>query len=146
MDSETWLPASAEVRYIRKDAHTWFAMRTGAQPGFAMTSTGLLRSGRRDATMARRARVGVGVGLSMKLAVGDRVRVVGEPNVMHHLPGARKVPIDVVGMTGVLVKDISLQDGVPCSATCPYVVLLDAYDRSKAHFSEDELEVINSDE
>lgn len=82
----------------------------------------------------------------MALNIGDKVRVVSDA-VMYHLPGFRKDPRSVNGLTGVIVNDKSTQDGVEVTATCPYIVELDGFDgKGKAHFAETELEVIADSE
>lgn len=67
--------------------------------------------------------------------------------VMYHLPGMRETPGSVNGITGVIVGDKSTQDGIEVTATCPYFVKLEGFGgKGKAHFAEDELEVIADSE
>lgn len=79
----------------------------------------------------------------MKLNIGDRVRVLDKGITMYHFPGKMNVPVEVAGLTGTIANDVSIHKGVKVSATLPYVVTLDEYPKSKTHFSENELEVID---
>lgn len=83
----------------------------------------------------------------MDVKVGDRVRIVAEDIVMYHLPGHRNEPIEMTGKTGVVTKDVSFtKDGFKVSATSPFLVALDDFEKGSAHFAAHELEVISEAE
>lgn len=79
----------------------------------------------------------------MELKVGTRVRVNRSINMFHY-PKKKNVAVDVCGFEGVIVKNISVQDGVRMSATSPYIVKFDDHPKFQAHFDESELDVIEA--
>lgn len=79
--------------------------------------------------------------LHMELKVGTRVRVNRNINMFHY-PRKKNIAVDVCGFEGVIIKDVSMEDGVQMSATAPYVVLFDDHPKFRAHFDESELDVI----
>lgn len=62
--------------------------------------------------------------------------------MMYHFPGKQNEAVAVAGMTGEVIKDISVQKNVKVSTTAPYVVRLDGYPKLRTHFAESELEVL----
>lgn len=77
---------------------------------------------------------------TMALEPGQRVRVKG-PMFMYHIPGHKNKPYDVAGWEGEISKVVKEKDGIPLSATKPFVV---AFTEKKCvgHFDEDEIEEI----
>lgn len=73
------------------------------------------------------------------MKVGDRVRVTKSVTVYHH-PAHKQQPFDVKGMEGEVVDILKDWHGRPISPNLPIVVKFDK--KFKAHFREDELEVI----
>lgn len=61
---------------------------------------------------------------------------------MFHCPGKFNRAIDVQGMEGTVVNDVSMRDGVAMTPLAPYVVQFDDNSKFKAHFEESELQVI----
>jgi Ferredoxin thioredoxin reductase variable alpha chain len=70
---------------------------------------------------------------------GDRVRVVKSVIVYHH-PQQRKQPFDIKGMEGEVMKVMQDWQDRPISPNLPILVKFE--NKFKAHFREDELEVI----
>ena len=73
------------------------------------------------------------------MKIGDRVRVAQSVIVYHH-PEHKKESLDIKGMEGEIVAVITNWEGRPVSANLPIFVKFDK--KFKAHFREDELEVI----
>ncbi|RMF22842.1 MAG: ferredoxin--nitrite reductase [Cyanobacteria bacterium J083] len=73
------------------------------------------------------------------MKVGDRVRVTKSVIVYHH-PAHKQQPFDVKGMEGEVVDILKDWHGRPISPNLPILVKFDK--KFKAHFREDELEVI----
>ena len=73
------------------------------------------------------------------MKVGDRVRVK-ESVVVYHHPQFRKKSFDVKGMEGQVTKIITEWQGRPVSANLPVLVQFEK--KFKAHFQEDELELV----
>lgn len=73
------------------------------------------------------------------MKVGDRVRVTTSVIVYHH-PQHKKEGFDVKGMEGEIMEIVTEWQGRPVSANLPILVKFDK--KFKAHFREDELEVI----
>lgn len=73
------------------------------------------------------------------MKVGDRVRVIESVIVYHH-PNQKKQPFDVKGMEGDVANIITDWQGRPISPNLPILVQFDK--KFKAHFRENELEII----
>ncbi|CAN8074075.1 unnamed protein product [Agarophyton chilense] len=79
---------------------------------------------------------------TMELEVGQKVRVA-KSVIMYHYPGKRNQPVDTEGFEGVVSKNVSHYEDVPMSATAPFIVeFSEPHSKFKAHFQEDELEVL----
>lgn len=70
---------------------------------------------------------------------GDRVRV-SKSVIVYHYPKSKKQPFDLKGMEGEIEDYINDWQGRPISPNLPVVVKFDK--KFKAHFREDELEII----
>lgn len=73
------------------------------------------------------------------MKVGDRVRVNVSVIVYHH-PNHKKEPFDIKGMEGEIIELVTNWQGRPVSANFPVLVQFEK--RFKAHFRDNELEVI----
>ncbi|MGD2181449.1 ferredoxin-thioredoxin reductase variable chain [Lusitaniella coriacea LEGE 07167] len=73
------------------------------------------------------------------MKVGDRVRVIQSVVVYHH-PEHKKEPFDIKGLEGEVIEVVTEWQGRPVSANLPVLVKFEK--RFKAHFREDEVEVI----
>lgn len=73
------------------------------------------------------------------MKVGDRVRVI-QSVIVYHSPKNRNQPYDVQGEEGEVIGFANEWQGRPVSANLPVQVQFDK--KFKAHFREDELEVI----
>lgn len=71
--------------------------------------------------------------------VGDRVRVIQSVVAYHH-PKHKQEPFDLKGMEGEVIEVVTNWQGRPVSANLPVLVQFEK--RFKAHFREDEVEVI----
>ncbi|MGB3263859.1 MAG: ferredoxin-thioredoxin reductase variable chain [Microcoleus sp.] len=76
------------------------------------------------------------------MKVGDRVCVKNSVVVYHH-PQNRSQPFDIKGMEGEVVAIVHEWHGRPVSANWPVLVQFDK--KFKAHFKEDEVELISSE-
>nr|WP_217651782.1 ferredoxin-thioredoxin reductase variable chain [Hydrococcus rivularis] len=74
-----------------------------------------------------------------KMKVGDRVRVT-KSVVVYHYPKSKNQPLDLKGMEGEIIDIVTNWQGRPVSANLPIVVKFEK--NFKAHFREDEVEVI----
>lgn len=81
----------------------------------------------------------------MGFEVGQRVRVSASI-IMYHYPTKRNEAFDVQGLEGIIQKDITMKDGVQLTATAPFFVKFLDHAKFKAHFSEDEIELIEESE
>lgn len=61
---------------------------------------------------------------------------------MFHYPRKKNIAVDICGFEGVIIKDISVEDGVVMSATAPYVVQFPDHAKFVAHLDESEVDVI----
>lgn len=73
------------------------------------------------------------------MKVGDRVRVI-ESVVVYHHPEHKKQPFDIKGLEGEVIEVITEWQGRPVSANLPILVKFEK--KFKAHFREDEVEVL----
>ncbi len=73
------------------------------------------------------------------MKVGDRVCVKNSVVVYHH-PENRSQPVEIKGMEGEIVAIVHEWHGRPVSANWPVLVQFDK--KFRAHFKEDEVEVI----
>jgi hypothetical protein len=73
------------------------------------------------------------------MKVGDRVRVV-QSVVVYHYPKNKNQPFDLKGMEGEVKDIVTNWQGRPVSANLPVLVQFEK--PFKAHFREDEIEVI----
>ncbi|MBD2577039.1 ferredoxin-thioredoxin reductase variable chain [Oscillatoria sp. FACHB-1406] len=73
------------------------------------------------------------------MKVGDRVRVIQSVVVYHH-PEHKKGAFDLKGMEGEIKEIVTEWQGRPVSANLP--VFVQFMPKFKAHFREDELEII----
>ncbi len=73
------------------------------------------------------------------MQVGDRVRVSTSVVVYHH-PQHKQQAFDLKGMEGEVIELVTNWQGRPVSANLPILVQFDK--RFKAHFRENEVEVI----
>jgi hypothetical protein len=73
------------------------------------------------------------------MKIGDRVRV-RESVIVYHHPEHKKETFDVKGLEGELIDIVTEWQGRPVSANLPYLVKFSK--KFKAHFKENELEVI----
>jgi hypothetical protein len=73
------------------------------------------------------------------MKVGDRVRVTKSVTVYHH-PSHRNEPFDIKGQEGEVSGLVTEWQGRPVSANFPVLVLFEK--KFRAHFREDELEVV----
>ena len=73
------------------------------------------------------------------MKVGDRVRVNKSVIVYHH-PSSRNQPFDVKGHEGEVIGIVLEWHGRPVSANLPVLVQFDK--KFRAHFREDELEIL----
>ncbi len=73
--------------------------------------------------------------------VGDRVRVKESVTVYHH-PEHRNDPFDLKGSEGEIIAIVREWQGRPVSANLPVLVRFSK--RFKAHFRDNEVEVISS--
>lgn len=71
--------------------------------------------------------------------VGSRVRVA-KSVIVYHYPDHRNDPFDLKGQEGEVVSVVREWQGKPVSANLPYLVKFGG--KFKAHFQENELEVI----
>lgn len=71
--------------------------------------------------------------------IGDRVRVVTSV-IVYHYPKQKKQPFDLKGFEGEVIDIVQEWRGRPISANLPILVKFD--DKFKAHFRENELEVL----
>ncbi len=74
------------------------------------------------------------------MKVGDRIRVTSSVVVYHH-PQHKKEPFDLKGMEGEVIDIVTEWQGRPVSANLPILVKFEK--RFKAHFRENEVEVIS---
>lgn len=75
------------------------------------------------------------------MKVGDHVRVTKSVIVYHH-PAHKKEPFDIKGLEGEVINIVTEWQGRPVSANLPVQVKFDK--KFRAHFREDEVEVIES--
>jgi hypothetical protein len=73
------------------------------------------------------------------MKIGDRVRVK-ESVVVYHYPKHKQKPFDLKGMEGEVVNIIMDWQGRPISPNLPVIVQFEK--KFKAHFRENELEII----
>lgn len=73
------------------------------------------------------------------MKVGDRVRVTKSVIVYHH-PSHRNEPLDVKGQEGEVLQLVTEWHGRPVSANLPVLVQFDK--KFRAHFREDEIEIV----
>jgi hypothetical protein len=73
------------------------------------------------------------------MKVGDRIRVTKSVIVYHH-PSHRNQPFDAKGLEGTILQLVTEWHGRPVSANLP--VLVEFEKRFRAHFREDELEIL----
>ncbi|MGH2416232.1 MAG: ferredoxin-thioredoxin reductase variable chain [Microcystaceae cyanobacterium] len=73
------------------------------------------------------------------MKVGDRIRVIKSVVVYHH-PQHKKQPFDLKEMEGQVIDLVTEWHGRPVSANLP--VLVQFENKFKAHFREDEIEVL----
>jgi hypothetical protein len=73
------------------------------------------------------------------MKVGDRVRVNVSVIVYHH-PNHKKEAFDIKGLEGEIIELVTNWQGRPVSANFPVLVQFEK--RFKAHFRDNELEVI----
>ncbi|MEC4803112.1 MAG: ferredoxin-thioredoxin reductase variable chain [Jaaginema sp. PMC 1079.18] len=71
--------------------------------------------------------------------VGDRIRVIQSVVVYHH-PKHKQEPFDLKGMEGEVIEIVTNWQGRPVSANLPVLVQFEK--KFKAHFRENEVEVI----
>ncbi|WP_445305747.1 ferredoxin-thioredoxin reductase variable chain, partial [Microcoleus sp. T2B6] len=76
------------------------------------------------------------------MKVGDRVCIKNSVVVYHH-PENRSQPFDIKGMEGEVVAIVHEWHGRPVSANWPVLVQFDK--KFRAHFKEDEVELISSE-
>ena len=76
------------------------------------------------------------------MKVGDRVCIKNSVVVYHH-PENRSQPFDIKGMEGEVVAIVQEWQGRPVSANWP--VLVQFNKKFKAHFRDDEVELISSE-
>lgn len=75
------------------------------------------------------------------MKVGDRVQVIESVIVYHH-PKHKKKPFDLKGHEGEVAAIIVEWQGRPVSANLPVLVQFVGEKKFKAHFRENELEVL----
>ncbi len=73
------------------------------------------------------------------IAVGTRVRVQASVMIYHH-PGHRNQAFDMKGLEGEVMAIVDQWQGRPVSAN--YQIQVKFPDKLRAHFREDELEVV----
>jgi hypothetical protein len=73
------------------------------------------------------------------MKVGDRIRVVKSVVVYHH-PQHKPEAFDVRGMEGEIIELVTNWEGRPVSANLPVLVKFEP--KFRAHFREDEVEII----
>lgn len=77
----------------------------------------------------------------MSMKTGDRVRV-RESVIVYHHPKHKKQPFDLKGMEGEIIEIVTNWQGRPVSANLPVLVKFEK--RFRAHFRDDEVEVIEN--
>jgi hypothetical protein len=73
------------------------------------------------------------------MKVGDRVRVNKSVTVYHH-PSHKNEAFDAKGLEGEVIGIVTEWQGRPVSANLPVLVQFDK--KFRAHFREDELEIV----
>lgn len=73
------------------------------------------------------------------MKIGDNVRVK-DSVVVYHYPQKRQEPFDVKGMEGEVMAIMQEHEGRPISPNLPVLVKFEK--RFKAHFQQNELEVV----
>ena len=74
------------------------------------------------------------------MKVGDRIRVKGSV-IVYNYPQSKKEPFDIKGMEGDIIEILTDWQGRPISPNLPVLVKFDK--KFRAHFRDDELEVIS---
>ncbi|WP_293329803.1 ferredoxin-thioredoxin reductase variable chain [Microcoleus sp. CAWBG58] len=76
------------------------------------------------------------------MKIGDRVCVKNSVVVYHH-PENRSQPVEIKGMEGEIVAIVHEWQGRPVSANWPVLVQFDK--KFRAHFKEDEVELVSAE-